>query len=57
MVRGPLVQVGATDADIGDFKKDILGADGRLFDFADFDGPFFRSVIDDGGNYAPEKGS
>ncbi len=44
VIGGPLVQVAAADADVGDFEQDILRADGGLFDLADFDGVFFGGV-------------
>ena len=49
VVSGPLVKIGAADANVGDFEKDVSGADVRPLDFTDFDGPFFGGVIDDSG--------
>jgi hypothetical protein len=43
VIGGPLMQIGAANADIGDFEEHILRTDGRLFDLTDFDGAFFRA--------------
>jgi hypothetical protein len=51
VIRGPLVQIRAANADIGDFEEHILSTDGGLFDLTDFDGAFFRREVDDGGGF------
>jgi hypothetical protein len=48
MIGGPLVQVASADPDVGDFEEDVFRTDGRFLDLADFDGVFFRGVVDDG---------
>ena len=42
MICGPLMQIAATNAHIGDFEQNILVTDRRAFDFTDLDGTFFR---------------
>jgi hypothetical protein len=45
VVGGPLVEVAAADAYIGDFQKNVFVANGGFFYFPDFDRPFFRRVV------------
>src|SRR6056297_3804213 len=41
VIGGPLMQVAATNSDIGNFQQDILVSDFRSLDFSNFDAPFF----------------
>jgi hypothetical protein len=49
MVGGPLVQVTAADADVGDFEQDVFFTDDGSGDLADFDGALFGGEVYDGG--------
>ena len=56
VIGGPLVQVGATNAHVGDFEEHILSTDGGFLDFTDFDGALFRREVDNGGRFHGWKG-
>jgi hypothetical protein len=51
VIRRPLMQIRAANADVGDFEEHILSTDGGFLDFSDFDRAFFRRKVDDGGRF------
>ena len=48
VIRRPLMEVRATDADIGHLQQHILATDNGHLDFTDFYGILFWSKVDDG---------
>ena len=48
VVGGPLVEVAAADADVGDFEQDVFFTNDGAGDLADFDGAFFGGEVNDG---------
>ena len=51
MIGGPLMEIAATDADVGHFQQDVIRADRRLLDLADLDGALLRGEVDDSSGF------
>ena len=56
MVGGPLVEVAAADADVGDFEQDVFFTDDGSGDLADIDGALFGGEVYDGGGGGHRRG-